>query len=121
MGYDAIENATGQTLWNRYRDQFPVTDKLVYLNHAGVAPLCKRAADAIKHLADDALNFGSFHYGEWLATYEGVRTATARLINAESSEIAIVKNTSEGVATIAMGLDWKPGDKIVAFRGGVSG
>src|ERR1039458_8586102 len=32
------------------------------------------------------------------------------------SEIALVKNTSEGIATIAMGLDWRSGDKIVAFR-----
>ena len=27
-----------------------------------------------------------------------------------------MKNTSEGIATIAMGLDWQPGDRIVAFR-----
>ena len=40
----------------------------------------------------------------------------ARLINADRSEIAIVKNTSEGIATVAMGIDWRPGDKIVAFR-----
>ncbi len=116
MGYETIDRIGGNALWRRYRDQFPVTERMIYLNHAGVAPLCRRAADAIKHLADDALGFGSFHYGEWMDTYEGVRTAAARLINAESGEIAIVKNTSEGVATIALGLDWKPGDKVVAFR-----
>ena len=33
-----------------------------------------------------------------------------------SSEIALVKNTSEGIATVATGLDWRPGDRIVAFR-----
>jgi selenocysteine lyase/cysteine desulfurase len=38
------------------------------------------------------------------------------MINAEPGEIAIVKNTSEGIATVALGLDWKPGDRIVAFR-----
>ena len=32
------------------------------------------------------------------------------------NEIALVKNTSEGIATIAMGLNWKPGDRIVGFR-----
>ena len=42
--------------------------------------------------------------------------AAARLIDADRSEIALVKNTSEGIATVAMGLDWKPGDRIVAFR-----
>lgn len=103
-------------IWEVYRDQFPVTENLIYLNHAGVAPLSKPAADAMKHLAEDAWRFGSFHYPEWLETYQGVRRAAARLIGAEPSEIAIVKNTSEGIATVAMGLDWRPGDKVVAFE-----
>ncbi|MEO7144917.1 MAG: aminotransferase class V-fold PLP-dependent enzyme, partial [Bryobacteraceae bacterium] len=102
-------------LWSQYREQFPVTSHLVYLNHAGVAPLSKAASDAMRHLADDACQFGSFHYQEWLAAYEGVRTAAARLIGSKSTEIAIVKNTSEGIATVAMGLDWRSGDKVVAF------
>ena len=46
----------------------------------------------------------------------GLRRATARLINAAPGEIALLKNTSEGLATVAMGLDWRAGDKIVAFR-----
>ena len=29
------------------------------------------------------------------------------------ADIALVKNTSEGIATIAMGFDWRAGDKIV--------
>jgi cysteine desulfurase/selenocysteine lyase len=105
-----------QPLWQRYADQFPVRDKLTYLNHAAVSPLCKPAADAMKHLADDCLNFGSLHYSEWLAVYEGVRVAAAKLIGADRSEIALVKNTSEGIATVAMGLDWKPGDRVVGFH-----
>lgn len=100
----------------RYRDQFPVTSKLIYMNHAGVAPLCRPAAEAMQRLAADALEFGSLHYDQWLETYDGVRQAAARLIHSQPQEIAIVKNTSEGIATVASGLDWRPGDKIVAFR-----
>ena len=103
-------------LWERYADQFPVRERLVYMNHAAVAPLSKRAAGAMKALADDCLEFGSLHYDRWLAEYEGVRVAAAKLIGASRSEIALVKNTSEGIATVAMGLDWKPGDRVVAFR-----
>jgi cysteine desulfurase / selenocysteine lyase len=100
----------------RYAAQFPVRERLVYLNHAAVAPLCKPAADGMKQLADDCLQFGSLHYDQWLATYEGLRVAAGRLIGADRSEIAIVKNTSEGIATIAMGLNWKAGDRVVGFR-----
>jgi cysteine desulfurase / selenocysteine lyase len=103
-------------LWERYADQFPVRERLVYMNHAAVAPLSKPAADAMKALAEDCLEFGSLHYDRWLAEYEGLRAAAAKLIGAQSSEIALVKNTSEGIATVAMGLDWKPGDRVVAFE-----
>ena len=108
--------ATELPVWSQYRSHFPVTEKLIYMNHAGVAPLCKAASDAMKHLADDAWRFGSFHYDEWLATYDGLRMAAARLIGADPSEIAQVKNTSEGVATIALGMGWRPGDKLVCFH-----
>jgi len=103
-------------LWERYADQFPVREHLIYLNHAAVAPLCRRSAEAMKHLADDCTNFGSLHYDQWLAAYEGVRVAAAKLVNGDRSEIALVKNTSEGIATVAMGLDWRPGDRIVGFQ-----
>ncbi|HTM51393.1 MAG TPA: aminotransferase class V-fold PLP-dependent enzyme [Bryobacteraceae bacterium] len=106
----------GFEIHEQYRDQFPVTESLIYLNHAAVAPLCKPAADAMKHLAEDALRFGSLHYDRWMAAYEGVRLAAARLIGSSAREIAIVKNTSEGIAMVATGIDWKKGDRVVAFR-----
>jgi len=110
MGYDS------RPLWERCRDDFPVTRNLVYMNHAGVGPLTKSAAEAMQKLAQDALDFASVHYSEWLEAYEGVRLAASRLIGSDAKEVAIVKNTSEGVATVANGIDWRPGDRVVAFR-----
>jgi selenocysteine lyase/cysteine desulfurase len=101
----------------QYRDQFAVTEKLVYLNHAAISPLCKPASDAMKGLAEDAWRFGSLHYGDWLETYAGVRKAAARVINCSPEEIAIVKNTSEGISIVALGIVWKRGDRIVCFTG----
>src|SRR5580700_2376716 len=99
-----------------YRDQFPVTQTQIYLNHAAVAPLARPAAKAMEWLAEDALYNGSLHYEQWDETFDGLRRAAARLINGSPEEIALLKNTSEGIATIAMGLNWRPGDRIVAFR-----
>jgi cysteine desulfurase / selenocysteine lyase len=104
------------TLQERYRDEFPVTRNLIYLNHASVAPPCRRAAEAMKSLAEDACSFGSLHYDQWMETYAGLRRAAAKLLNAAPDEIAIVKNTSEGVSTVALGFNWKAGDRVVAFR-----
>jgi selenocysteine lyase/cysteine desulfurase len=95
---------------------FPVTRNLIYLNHAAVAPLPRVAGEAIQRFAQDAMDYGSLHYGDWMAACEGVREGAAKLLNASPREIALVKNTSEGIATIQMGLSWKPGDIVVAFR-----
>ena len=118
MGYEKVAEVaeSGAALASKYRNEFPVTRNLIYLNHAAVAPLCRRASDAMKQLAEDACSFGSLHYDKWLEAYEGLRRAAARLLNASPDEIAIVKNTSEGISTIALGLDWNRGDRIVAFE-----
>jgi selenocysteine lyase/cysteine desulfurase len=116
MRYESLI-ARDSTLATAYREHFPVTEKLVYLNHAAVAPLSLPAANAMKALADDALLYGSCHYEHWLDAYKGVRVAAARLIHCAPAEIAIVKNTSEGISTVAAGLEWRPGDKVVTFEG----
>lgn len=113
MGYNEVAS---QEIWREYRAEFPVTERLIYLNHAAVAPLPKRGADAMRWLATDAEQNGSWHYPQWMEAVDGLRAAVARLINADAGEIATVKNTSEGIATVALGLKWKAGDRIVAFR-----
>ena len=115
MGFETVETSADK-LRSRWREEFPVTRQLIYLNHAAVAPLSRRAAGAMKDLADDALNYGSLHYDKWLDAYEGFRVATAKLIGAHRDEIALVKNTSEGIATVAMGLSWRAGDAVVIFQ-----
>ena len=116
MGSEIVNGLVAELpLWQRYADQFPVRDNLIYLNHAAVAPLPRRCADALKQFADDSLYYGSLHYDEWLAAYDGLRAAAARLVNGQASEIALVKNTSEGIATLAMGLNWRAGDRVVGF------
>jgi len=115
MGFETIAKSESE-LWVRYADLFPVRKHLIYLNHAAVTPLCRPAAEAMARLSADAMEYGSLHYDEWLAAYEGLRVAAARLMGATRDEIALVKNTSEGISTVALGIDWRAGDKIVAFR-----
>src|SRR5215471_2308246 len=116
MGCETVKSSSTELpLWSQYAREFPVRENLLYLNHAAVSPIPRRTADAMKHFADDCLHYGSLHYKEWLDVYDGLRSAAARLIGAGANEIALMKNTSEGIATIAMGLDWKPGDRMVGF------
>jgi len=111
-----LETATSAPIWERYQDQFPVREHLIYLNHAAVAPLCRKSAEAMQRFADDACDFGCDHYDQWLAVYDGLRRSAAKLVGGDARDIALMKNTSEGIATVAMGLDWRAGDKVVAFE-----
>ncbi len=116
MGFEKVADLAPPALHARYRDQFPVTQNVIYLNHAAVSPLPRAVADAMRGLATDAEQYGSLHYSRWLEAYAGLRQAAARLINASPGEIAIMKNTSEGVSTIAEGLNWRNGDRVVGFQ-----
>jgi len=115
MGFETIAKSETE-LWMEYADQFPVRDRLIYLNHAAVSPLCRPAAEAMRKFAAEAMELGSLNYDHWLETYEGLRQSAARLMGAHRNEIALMKNTSESISTVANGIRWHAGDKIVAFR-----
>ena len=96
------------------RSLFPITRRLAYLNHAGVAPVSTRVAAALARFAELATTEGALHYSErYDAEIERVRGRAAVLLGASSDEIAFVKNTSEGLGLVAAGLDWRPGDRVV--------
>lgn len=97
----------------RWRELFPVTGKLVYFNHAAVGPLSTRAFEAMQKHAADQRDFGAAHWKSWYAEYELLRAAAGRLIHADPGEVAILKNTSEGLSFVAEGLDWKEGENVV--------
>ncbi len=100
--------------WERTRSFFPVTQTLAYLNHAGVAPISTRVAEALARYATQATHAGAFDYTRaYDAEIERVRGRAAQLIGASRDEIAFVKNTSEGLGLVAAGLDWQRGDRVV--------
>ena len=96
--------------------EFPQDPGLCYLNHAAVAPWPKRAAEAAQRFAFENMTLGATHYPEWMTVEQHLRERLAWLINADSADdIALVKNTSEGLSFVAAGLDWQPGDRIVGI------
>lgn len=94
--------------------EFPHPDDLIYLNHAGVAPWPQRSADAVARFAQVNAREGARHYGEWMAKETELREQMAAMINAPGADdIALVKNTSEGLSLVAYGLIWQRGDNVV--------
>ena len=70
--------------------------------------------EAVKNFADENGAVGSRHYEQWIKLEQTLKNNLAILINAASSdEIALLKNTSEGLSIIAKGIEWQAGDNIV--------
>lgn len=101
------------TDWTAFRSEFPVTERYAYLNNAGVAPLCRPAAQAMAEFTQEALEHGAFRYSRIHQRVEAVRDAFAGLIGAERDEIAMVANTSDGLSLVANGVAWRAGDRVL--------
>jgi selenocysteine lyase/cysteine desulfurase len=96
-----------------FKDLFPVTRNLIYFNHAAVGPLSVRAYEAMESHSRDQRDFGALHWRAWYGEIDRLRESAARLIGANANEVAILKNTSEGISFVAQGLRWNEGDNVV--------
>jgi selenocysteine lyase/cysteine desulfurase len=99
-------------------EQFPILQQGLYLNHAAVGPWPRCTAEAVQAFAEENLCHGSANYREWYDRENALRRGLAALTGAASEDdIALLKNTTEGICTVAYGLDWSPGDNIVLPAG----
>ncbi len=96
------------------RQLFPVTQNYIYMNHAAVGPLSTRSIRATQSFLDEASRAGGLKWPAWMKEAERTRAQAARLIKAKPSEIAFMRNTSDGLSAIANGIDWQPGHNVVS-------
>lgn len=95
--------------------EFPLDKRLIYLNHAAVGVWPRRAAEAVKAFAEENMRRGAADYPEWMKVERALRRRLQWLVNAgDADDIALLKNTSEGLSLIAYGLEWQSGDNIVS-------
>ena len=83
------------------------------MNHAGVAPLSRRVQVAMADFLEDATVNGAVNAKLWEVEAETCRGAAAQLLNANATEIAFMKNTTQGILIAANGIDWQAGDNVV--------
>ncbi|MEW5820904.1 MAG: aminotransferase class V-fold PLP-dependent enzyme [Cyanobacteriota bacterium] len=98
---------------NKIREKFPVTQNLIYFDHAAVAPIHIDSVNAVNEYLSDLIKYGDRHYKNWFNKSEEIRKGMAEFINADADEIAYIKNTSQGISIVANGLDFQSGDNVV--------
>ena len=99
------------------RALFPITERAIYLNHAAVSPPPIPTVKAVQSQLADVSENGSLNFRDWLAVKESARRLVAGMLGARPEQVAFMRNTSDGLSTVANGLDWRAGDNLVTFRG----
>jgi cysteine desulfurase/selenocysteine lyase len=98
--------------WNAVRLQFPITRDYLFFDLANKCALPLFATRTIQeYVAKQERHSGD--KAEWFRTIEEARGRFAQLVNAHPTEVAILKNTSEGLNIAANGIPFKAGDNVV--------
>jgi len=109
--------ATDEDFWYYIQQSFTVSSALINLNNGGVSPAPKQVQDAMKRYYDYSNEAPSYYM--WRILDQGretLRSNLAGLAGCSAEEIAINRNSSEGLETIIFGLPLKEGDEIVASK-----
>ncbi len=96
------------------KQEFPLRNDIIYLNHAAVSPWPRRTAETIQHFAMENITQGAKNSAQWERQVTLLREQLRDLLNAPAtSDIALLKNTSEALSIVAYGLNWHHGDNII--------
>lgn len=91
----------------------PIAANVAYFDHAAVCPVSGPGTRAMSDWLAQAAELGDTVWLDWASAVERTRASAARLINADTDEIALVPNTTTGINFVAEGLDWRSGDNVV--------
>jgi kynureninase len=98
----------------KYRDEFPILARKVYLNSCSLGALSHRSMDAMARFQEAWNENGAqAWYGMWMGELAALREKFARLIGAQPHEIALATNVSGALSEIATALDLGSRNKVV--------
>lgn len=109
--------ASDEDFWYYIQQSFTVSSSIINLNNGGVSPAPKTVQDAMKRYYDYSNEAPSYYM--WRILDQGrepLRSNLAKMAGCGAEEIAINRNSSEGLETIIFGLPLKAGDEIVAAK-----
>jgi selenocysteine lyase/cysteine desulfurase len=108
---------TDDDFWAWVKESFTVSANLLNLNNGGVSPQPKVVQDA--HIRFYQFCNEAPSYYMWQILDQGrepLRAKLADLAGCLPDEIAINRNSTEGLNSVIFGLNMKPGDEIVLTR-----
>ena len=116
-GISACDLAGEEDFWYYIQQAFTVSPGIINLNNGGVSPAPKTVQEAMKRYYDYCNEAPSYYM--WRILDQGrepLRKNMAKMSGCDVEEVAINRNSSEGLETIIFGLQLKPGDEVVAAK-----
>lgn len=101
--------------FQQYRNLFPHTQNMVYMNHASVSPLSTRVTRAMTDFLHRRSVTEVDVYPGFSETVIKAKHLIGQMIHASGKDIAFQTNTSEGLNLLANGIKWQRGDRIILF------
>ena len=101
---------------SEFRAQFPVFERLAYLNAGTEGPVPGLAADAVRRQIDLETTegrCGRSYFEHLMGMASELRAGYAGVLGCEPSEVALTGSTTDGVNTVIAGLDLHPDDEII--------
>jgi L-cysteine/cystine lyase len=99
-----------------FRAQFPVFERLVYLNAGTEGPVPRQAANAVRERIDLEVTQGRCgrpYFDSLMGLARQTREAYAAVLGCDSSEVALTGSTTDGVNTVIAGLQLGEGDEVL--------
>jgi L-cysteine/cystine lyase len=100
-----------------FRAEFPVFDRLAYLNAGADGPVPRRAAEAVSAtVAEEAAGGRGLRsaFETRKAAAASLRDRYAGLLGCSVDDVALTHSTTDGVNTVLSGLDLRPGDELLS-------
>jgi selenocysteine lyase/cysteine desulfurase len=107
----------GGTLATDYRSEFADFEGVAYLNAALQGPMPLAAAREAQAALEWKKRPDRLTDTAYFDLPDRIREKIARIITARPDEIAVTSGASAGLASVAAGIDWKPGDEVLVGRG----
>jgi len=98
------------------RAQFPVLERVAYLNAGTNGPVPLRAVEAAEASLHDQLERGRSSrpwFEHQIERIDLLRERAAGLLGAEQADVAITGSTTDGVNAVLHALDLRPGDELL--------
>jgi kynureninase len=96
------------------RDEFPITERLNYLNNCSLTPMPRRARRALEEYASLWTEWGGrAWYSHWMDELASLRAEFAAVLGADADEIALQPGVSTALVAVASAIDYSARDTVV--------